>query len=434
MWGADSVYKNNLNYQMDNVDSIRDEKGDIKVELQILNFHLDKFPFTLANVYSRDWTSGITDQLSSILDIEHKDCVITGDFNAHNPAWGSARTDRQGEVIWDWAETKNQVLLNDGSPTRVGQGLTCIDLTFTSPKFAALADWGVMLDTWGSDHFPIITSIQIGKPTEPEIKSDGKLNFKKADWEMFKRLCEGIDPDEVYSDDPDIHCQQLTDRFLSIAGETIPTLRPRPKNKKHVPWWNKKCKDAVTGRKKALNAMKRNPCPQNYQAYREAERSAKQVILEAKRLNWEEFCKSCSIQKNTATDFWKKIKKMKGNNFSPIPFLINNIASAVKPVEKANLLVNHYKDVSSDSNIDKDVLDYQKKFESHNKDEINNPGENRSPLNDSFSISELQDIIHTRSNSATGKDRISYVLFKNMPISALKLWIKLYNQIWSKGE
>ena len=167
------------------------EKGEIKIELQIINLHLDKFPLTLVNIYSRDWNSEVVNKLKSLLAREHKDYIITGDFNAHYTAWGSSGTDSWGGYL-GLCSRNSKVLLNDGSPTRVGQVLTCLDLTIDSPKISVLSDWGVMEDTWGSDHFPIMVYRKL------LVNPETKLNFKKADWEKFNSLCEGISPEEVY--------------------------------------------------------------------------------------------------------------------------------------------------------------------------------------------------------------------------------------------
>lgn len=270
--------KDSINHAEVTVENIRDQNGETKVELQIINLYLEQFPLTLVNLYSRGWNPEVINKLNSLLAGEHKDSIITGDFNAHHVAWGSTSTDRHGEVVWNWVTDTGKVLLNDGSPTRVGQALTCLDLTIASPRLSVISDWGVMEDTWGSDHFPIITSIQKHGMPEPKNNSDTKFNYKKADWEKFKEMCEEINPDGIHSTNVDMHCQLLTEKFLFIAGECIPVSRTKKHGRSLVPWWNKTCNDAVKGRKKLLNKLKRNPCPENCNMYMEAQRSAAKVI------------------------------------------------------------------------------------------------------------------------------------------------------------
>ena len=157
-------FKNYINYEGIRVDDPKDNLGNTKIETQLFRVHLGGSPFMLANLYSRGCDLNSLEHISTFLSAEDKlrDCLINGDFNAHNTIWGSSHTNRQGRAVWEWAEQNNKVLLNDGSVTRVDQGTgvgTCIDLTFASPKFSANSNWVVLEDNWGSDHLPFCTTI-----------------------------------------------------------------------------------------------------------------------------------------------------------------------------------------------------------------------------------------------------------------------------------
>lgn len=84
-----------------------------------------------------------------------------GDFNAHNPLWGSKRKDKNGAVLEDFLDLHSLVMMNDGRATRfeVGSGrLSCLDLTFASAEMARCGEWDMMDGyTMGSDHFPILS-------------------------------------------------------------------------------------------------------------------------------------------------------------------------------------------------------------------------------------------------------------------------------------
>ncbi len=87
--------------------------------------------------------------------------VWVGDFNAHNPLWGSKNKDKNGALIEDFLDKYSLVVPNDGRPTRfqVGNGkLSCIDLTFALTEFARCGEWDLMdRCTMGSDHSPILS-------------------------------------------------------------------------------------------------------------------------------------------------------------------------------------------------------------------------------------------------------------------------------------
>ena len=202
---------------------------------------------------------------------------------------------------------------------------------------------------------------------------------------------------------------------------------------KNVPWWDSSCAESIQGRKKALNALKKHPSADNIQKYRDAEAQATTTILNGKRKNWEEFCDSCVHKSTNSKDFWQKIHRIKGNANRPIPLLKFKSSLATNDTDKAQFLVRHYAKVASDANVPPETLAYQRNFESLHKNYIDTPELEATPLNSGFSLTELNEIISTRKDSAAGLDGVSYLLFKHMPSSALNLWLILYNKVWSTG-
>ena len=153
--------------------------GNTKIEYQLFRVHLGGNPFMLVNLYSRGCDLESLDHICASINAEdeHRDCIINGDFNAHNPIWGSPSGDRQGRAVWEWAGENDKILLNDGSITRVDKGTgagTHIDLTFVSPKFSAISKWVVLDDNLGSDHLPICTTI-----FSQNCKNGGKIDTEK---------------------------------------------------------------------------------------------------------------------------------------------------------------------------------------------------------------------------------------------------------------
>lgn len=436
--GLITFIKHGIDYQTLSVDSPRDQNGDIQIEVQLFKIHLAGSPFHLVNLYSRGCDLDSLNKISSSFRTTDGlgDCVITGDFNAHHTNWGSQYTNRKGKDIYKWAEQENLVFMNDGTATRLNKAngsRTAIDLTITSPRFAAISAWGVYQDNFGSDHFPIVLSIGLNYTETETSNQGGKFIYDKADWPLFHGYCREITLDNVYSESVEIFCANLTTTFLELGEKCIPISSGKMSKHKKVPWWNSDCHNAVQDRKKALNQLKRNPCPMKLHILQEAELHSKKVILEAKKENWQEFCESVSTQKCSAKVFWQKIHRIKGIASNPVPLLKYKNDLAIGPLEKANFLVKHYQQVSSDSNMSPETIKFQQDFESQHQNLINEPGENDIPLNLPFSLSEFKSCISDRRDSAAGLDGISYLLFRHMPDSALELWLKLFNRIWSSG-
>ena len=440
--GLATFFKHGLNYKKLDIDNARDQNGETKIEIQMFEIYLSENSHILANIYSRGCDLESLNSISSFISAqsELKELVITGDFNSHHPLWGAPRSDSHGKAVYDWVEQQEFVLLNDGSPTRLDPArgtFTCLDLTFTSTKLSSKMIWQVIYDNWGTDHFPILISlINSNSNSNSNTHIDEKFIFDKADWEQFKILCEDISLADVYHDNVDQFNKLITDRFLSAAKCSIPVTKKVSSIKMMVPWWSDSCESAVKERKKALNNLKRNPCEVNWVTYQDKVSLAKSIILESKKRNWLEFCESCVHDPKNSKDFWQKVRRIKGNSYAPVPVLTSNGQNSISPSDKANMLVRHYSKVSSETNVEPEVLAFQQKFEVDHFEEINSPGEtsNSDPINLDFTLNELKDCINSRKNSASGLDKISYQMFKNMSDSTLNIWLFFFNKIWKEGS
>ena len=76
---------------------------------------------------------------------------------------------------------------------------------------------------------------------------------------------------------------------------------------------------------------------------------------------------------------------------------------------------------------------FQEQFENTHKNILDEPGDNTTPLNLPFSLSELKSAIGSRRKSATGADRVSYLVFGHMPDATLTIWLHLFNMVWQGG-
>jgi len=71
-----------------------------------------------------------------------------------------------------------------GSTRFEGRGTTSIDLSIVSAGLGKLSSWQVLDDNWGSDHFPIATTLPNFRKKRPGSQNNQPpdFNYAKADW------------------------------------------------------------------------------------------------------------------------------------------------------------------------------------------------------------------------------------------------------------
>ena len=174
--------------------------------------------------------------------------MIMGDFNAHNPLWGSKNLNVKGKRIENFLSQEGLCIFNDGSETFLHSGYgtySCIDLTICDPSLFLDFSWRVHDDLCGSDHFPIIVenlfaSAQEGVP---------RWKVEKADWLLFETLCREELQEKMFDNvkDPILNFNKT---LIAIADRTIPKTSANPKHPSK-PWYTDDCDEAIGARKKA---------------------------------------------------------------------------------------------------------------------------------------------------------------------------------------
>lgn len=85
--------------------------------------------------------------------------LIMGDFNAHNPLWGSCRRDTRGSVIERFVLLAGVCIMNSGQATHYSASsctFTSIDLSIIHPGIFDNYLWKVLENPLVNDHFPLI--------------------------------------------------------------------------------------------------------------------------------------------------------------------------------------------------------------------------------------------------------------------------------------
>jgi endonuclease/exonuclease/phosphatase family metal-dependent hydrolase len=133
------------------------------VESLAISVHCNNTSITIVNIYCPHEEVITAQILNNLLtNIPTQSYLLCGDWNAHNPGWGSNKFNTYGRAVEDWCDNHNLIVLNPPLPTRINitnGNTSIIDLSITSPTLAPLTDTNPDNSTTiGSDHYPVHTN------------------------------------------------------------------------------------------------------------------------------------------------------------------------------------------------------------------------------------------------------------------------------------
>lgn len=235
--GIAIMVRNNLEIEV-----IKDiDNSNEKIEAAGIKIINTDIKFKLIALYKKPNTQINNTQWNKIIKkcSEGLHTIITGDFNAHNIVWNCHNTDKAGEILFEAMNNNGLICLNMDTMSRegyIGQKSSNIDLFFGTPSMADIAECFQIDDTWGSDHYPIVCSIETSR--EIYYKKTNRITTKKTEW---KRYMESVEKtikekgeEEIKKSTNEEH--PLNDRYKSftdIIRETIDKITPNAGGRKN---------------------------------------------------------------------------------------------------------------------------------------------------------------------------------------------------------
>ena len=384
------------------------------------------FALTICCIYAPPSKCIDIDDFQNLLSQIQGPVMFLGDFNSHNPLWGSEHLTPKGKVIENFISQNDLCLYNDGSYTFLHSGngsYSAIDLSFASPTIFDRFSWEVHDDCCGSDHFPIVLQTI---DDDNDLKSQ-RWKFKKADWTTFKSLCSlHLNETSFESDNP---IPDFSEILYNIAEKTIPKSSTSTKPRK--PWFDDECKQAIKERKNSEKAFKRSPCHSKLSSFRLHRAKARRTIKSKKRASWKQFVSSIN-NRTPMNKIWNMINRIKGRkNSATVKHLLVNDNLITDKVQIANTLGKQLSHNSSSDQCSDQFLKYKQKDE---KKKINFSSPNEEFYNKDFSVDELKSSLNKAHDTAEGPDKIHYQLLKHLPAESISLLLDIYNYIWRSGN
>ncbi|KAG0158942.1 hypothetical protein PDIDSM_6462 [Penicillium digitatum] len=193
--------------------------------LKLRRNHLDGWTdLFMHNIYNNDDGETVEKLNRELAQRPYAEHILIGDMNLHHPTWSGigskAKATAAAERLLDIAGIHNLSLTTEtGSPTwRRNEQASVLDLTFVSNTLAERVVECQVGTDHGSDHYPVVTTIDIGTPPYEPPK---RRNWKATD---DKKLIEFIE-------------RQLTNTTTNTNKTTTTNTTTNPKTSQQPTMW-----------------------------------------------------------------------------------------------------------------------------------------------------------------------------------------------------
>ena len=270
--------------------------------------------FTIHNMYC---PPGTNSGLPLINEAKTK-TIIAGDFNAHLPELGYERYNNMGrEVEALNIENHIHLLQNEQSqPTFLHRrhGTTSQpDLTFVSADIHNKTNIKIM-DDIGSDHLPILTTIDLRQQKRSRAQRKTFWNFKKANWKAYREKT------DIELENIDLN-QPIEQLYLSICSTIHAAAKkavPQGNRKKFKAFWKSEISDAVKQRQKPRKTAEKDPSTQNKRDYNKLTAKVRHLTKSAKQETWKNNCKKLDVNKE-GHKTWRLLNNLEGKSIIHSP-------------------------------------------------------------------------------------------------------------------
>ena len=348
--------------------------------------------------------------------------LLMGDMNAWHTNWYNRRNNTKGILVNRLLNNHNLVLLNNNQPTHVQRqhpnSFSIIDLSICSADCAQDFNFAVDESQFLSDHYP--THLISNNPEFSPPKRYPGWNLKLADWNTFYNETNTVPLNTEDSINESTY--KITEEIQKAASLSIPR-RPNSMKRPPIPWRNPHLNLLETEYIRAERAFKRNKNEHNKIRLNRAQANFRYFDKKYHQESWENFCASITT-KSKPEILFRKTKILQGKyEITPTPILLNSSGETIrKPEEIANTFVDYFATVGSGSPSTTKI---------NPRREILKDGDN---YNLPITEAEFEAAISTLSDSAPGKDEITYSMIKNAHPSMKKKILELYNKIYSSGN
>jgi len=375
------------------------------------------------------------DEIRDLFDCTEGESIIAGDFNGHSDLWEDGKvTNRCGRGIIGYLENNDKFNLITPKNlktymSRTG-GYSTLDLTFVSPslELASTIDLGPV--DWGSDHFPVITTID----ANPEYRSRLFPNWHFSDkkWTAWN---EDIRMDLSAANLNDIHHPLTAYSTLQEALIRASEFHFKPKRSKNPkekirPGWTRACQDAVSNARAARRMWMENPLsPVLKTELNRLEAIKKRTIRQSFDESWESHIASFEKDRKLKK-FWSFTRQMvHGKQPIQDPVLFENGTQVRSPRRLAQIFLDEYVPPTDNGPqiLDRRTAMYEEKIHEAISDDSD------CDLSTPFTRQELEWGLRKLEDKAMGPDRIHNRMLTHLSSTNKEAVLRVFNLLFRSG-
>jgi len=379
-------------------------------------------PISILNVYNPNAQVTPQELNHYFLQLEPS-CLIVGDFNAHSSIWEPGKNSNHS------GRSLENILLNNAAlslltppalPTFFSayhNSFSTLDLSIISSNLLPLAS--VCTDSdMGSDHYPVVTCIGVEASTV-QYRARPSWRFEGGSWGAWAVALQqrGTPPLQEF----EVSCKNFTESIISASIQAFPQTKEVVNPRYNKSWWTCECAQAVEARRAAKRALISQPSPATLINFRMCSAKVKWEVKRAKKESWRGYCSRITSD-TPITQIWKQVKRLRSPFIRKSQPLILPNSVITDSLSKAQALSLHYEQVLTcpapspyPSNV---ILPLALALND----------DTHSPINEPFSLYELESSITHLKNTSPGLDRVHNSHLSHLPPDYMKWLLNLFNQ------
>ena len=398
-----------------------------QAEIHGIKLRVDDREITLFNMYCpQDKALNLQS-----MNIPGENCIVLGDLNSHSTSWGYNENDRRGDEVEDWQIETDLLLLNDPEdpPTYFSRRwltTTTPDIAFATNDLATKTSRVVLSQLAGSDHKPVLLSIDLNHKTK-DVEPIARWNYKKADWEKFSSLTDKYtQPITANNSNINRPSSAFDKAVLKAATETI----PRGARRNYKPYWTEELQQLEDKVTRAREEVENNPTVENNIAFKASSAKCRKEYIQAARTSWREKTESLNMEKDS-NKLWKLARSLNDEEAKSIPITIENNQTLCTGKKAADCLIENYEQ-NSRVEVPDDRKNYvHEELKNQKRNENNGPEYMEKP----FTMEEMKEArasLHLK--RSPGPDKITNEMLLHLGPKASSKLLQIYNNSWKTGN